>query len=75
MADRITIASMATEMGGIILLFSPNQAVLDFCREASGHDWEPMAADADAEYVETIEVDWREAAGPLRDRDFFSIIA
>ena len=56
-ADRITIASMATEMGGIIILFTPNQAVLDFCREASGHDWEPIAADADAEYFETIEID------------------
>ncbi len=56
-ADRVTIASMATEMGGIIVLFTPNQAVLDFCKAASGRDWEPIAADADAEYVETIEVD------------------
>ena len=56
-ADRITIASMATEMGGIIILFTPNAAVLDFCRDASGQKWEPIAADADAEYIETIEVD------------------
>ena len=34
-ADRVTIASMATEMGGIIMLFPPNQAVLDFCAAAS----------------------------------------
>jgi len=56
-ADRVTISSMATEMGGIIMLFTPNQAVLDFCQQASGRAWEPIAADADAEYVETIEID------------------
>jgi homoaconitate hydratase family protein/3-isopropylmalate dehydratase small subunit len=56
-ADRVTIASMATEMGGIILLFEPNQAVLDFCAEAAGRPWEPVAADPDATYVETIEID------------------
>lgn len=56
-ADRVTIASMATEMGGIIMLFTPNQAVLDFCEKASGRKWEPLAADADASYVETIEID------------------
>ncbi len=56
-ADRVTIASMATEMGGIIMLFTPNQAVLDFCEKASGRPWQPMAADADAIYVETVEID------------------
>ncbi len=56
-ADRVTIASMATEMGGIIMLFTPNQAVIDFCHAASGGTWEPIAADADANYIETIEVD------------------
>jgi len=56
-ADRVTIASMATEMGGIIVLFTPNQAVLDFCNAASGKTWDAIAADADAEYVETIEID------------------
>ncbi|MBD3220135.1 3-isopropylmalate dehydratase large subunit [bacterium] len=56
-ADRVTIASMATEMGGIIMLFPPNQAVLDFCAAASGRPWEPVHADADASYVETMEID------------------
>ena len=31
LASRITISSMATEMGGIIALFPPNRKVLDFC--------------------------------------------
>lgn len=56
-ADRVTIASMATEMGGIIILFTPNQAVLDYCQQAGGRAWTPIAADQDAEYVETIEID------------------
>ena len=28
---RVTLASMCTEMGGIIMLFPPNKAVVDFC--------------------------------------------
>ena len=31
--------------------------MLEFCRRASGHDWEPVAADEDAHYVETVEID------------------
>jgi 3-isopropylmalate/(R)-2-methylmalate dehydratase large subunit len=56
-ADRITIASMATEMGGITALFTPNQDVLDFCEALSGRKYESLAADPDATYKETIEID------------------
>ena len=55
--DRVTIASMSTEMGGIISLFAPNQAVLDFCRAAGGQDFRPIAADPDASYDADFEVD------------------
>jgi 3-isopropylmalate dehydratase small subunit len=54
---RITMASMATEMGGIIALFTPNQAVLDYCQEASGRKVEAVAADPDADYAGTVEID------------------
>jgi 3-isopropylmalate/(R)-2-methylmalate dehydratase large subunit len=54
--DRITIASMATEMGGIIALFTPNDAVLEFC-SVGGRKVEAIAADADATYKEVIEID------------------
>ncbi|MFO8077556.1 MAG: aconitase/3-isopropylmalate dehydratase large subunit family protein [Thermoplasmatota archaeon] len=54
---RITIASMATEMGGIVLLFPPNDAVLDFYRDCVGRDVEPVFADDDAVYEKTIEID------------------
>ena len=54
---RITIASMATEMGGIVLLFPPNDDVLDFYRDCVETDVEPVYADNDAEYEKTIEID------------------
>ena len=55
--DRVTIASMATEMGGIIALFEPSPAVLDFCRQAGGRDFPAIAADPDAHYDKVVEVD------------------
>lgn len=57
LAARITIASMATEMGGIIELFPPNQVVLDACRQSGGSDFEPVFADSDAQYARVVEVD------------------
>lgn len=54
---RITIASMATEMGGIILLFPPNDDVLSYYKEVVGKDVEPVFADDDAEYDKIIEID------------------
>ncbi len=57
LSDRITIASMATEMGAIITLFPPNQEVIDFCRSKGAGDFEPMYPDADAEYAKTVEID------------------
>ena len=57
LAGRITIASMATEMAGIIIFFPPNQAVLDHCRKATGRAVEPVLGDVDARYERTIELD------------------
>jgi homoaconitate hydratase family protein/3-isopropylmalate dehydratase small subunit len=57
LAARVTIASMATEMGGIVALFPPNQEVLDYCSAASGQPVSGVFADADAVYHSTIEVD------------------
>jgi homoaconitate hydratase family protein/3-isopropylmalate dehydratase small subunit len=53
---RITIASMATEMGGICSFFPPSEEVITFCRTASSRDFEPVFADRDAEYTETIKI-------------------
>ena len=56
-SGRITISSMATEMAGIIAVFPPNDAVIDYCSKASGKKVEPVLADADAVYERTIEID------------------
>ncbi len=54
LADRVTIASMCTEMGGIKALFTPNDEVMQFCNR-NGGKFDPIAADA--EYNDTIEID------------------
>ncbi|MFH1145299.1 MAG: aconitase/3-isopropylmalate dehydratase large subunit family protein [Candidatus Eisenbacteria bacterium] len=57
LAGRITMASMATEMGGIIALFAPDRRVLDYCTRVSGRKVALIAADGDARYADTIEID------------------
>ncbi len=55
--ERITISSMATEMGAIIVLFTPNKAILDELQSLSGIKSEAIFADADAEYDQVIDID------------------
>ncbi len=55
--QRITIASMGTEMGVIILLFPPNKEVMDFCKNATGRKLEPVLADAGAKYAKVFTLD------------------
>ncbi len=54
--ERITIASMATEMGAIILLFPPSQAVNDYCRLRSHTRFTPVYAAPDAIYQKEYEL-------------------
>lgn len=61
LAGRITLASMMTEMGGIVGLIPPSEEVLAFCRERTGRDdLEAIQADPDAEYTQEIVVDIRD---------------
>ncbi len=55
--QRITISSMATEMGAIIILFPPDEKIIDYCRRKSGRNFEPVFADNNAEYKELVDVD------------------
>jgi len=57
LASRITISSMATEMGGIIALFPPNREVLEYCSQRSGRDVSGVFADDGASYEKTLEID------------------
>jgi 3-isopropylmalate dehydratase small subunit len=54
--QRITIASMATEMGAIILLFPTNNAILNELKHLTGKSYQPVHADKDAKYKETITI-------------------
>jgi len=67
LAARITIASMNTEMGGIVMLFPPNQEVIDYCNHANGKKVEPVFANPNAEYIREIVVDI-EGLDPLVSR-------
>ncbi|HWR27332.1 MAG TPA: aconitase/3-isopropylmalate dehydratase large subunit family protein, partial [Candidatus Thermoplasmatota archaeon] len=54
---RLTIASMATEMGGIIILFPTNAKIMDYYKNTFGITIKPVHADPDAHYERTIEID------------------
>lgn len=55
--DRITISSMATEMGAAIILFPPSEEVIDYCSKCAGKEFEPVYPDGDAIYHETFNID------------------
>lgn len=55
--QRITISSMATEMGAIIILFQPNKEVIRYCESRTRKKVEPVVADADATYKEVFKLD------------------
>ena len=55
--ERITISSMATEMGAIIILFTPNKAVLDELEKLSGKRFEAVVADNHASYAQEFSIE------------------
>ncbi|UCG04500.1 MAG: 3-isopropylmalate dehydratase large subunit [Candidatus Heimdallarchaeota archaeon] len=58
LAERITLASMVTEMGGIIGLIPPNDQVIKYCKERSGNNFPVYKSDVDVEYTETLNFDF-----------------
>jgi homoaconitase/3-isopropylmalate dehydratase large subunit len=63
---RVTIASMCTEMGGIIILFPPTERILDEL-ELDHHNLIEFRGDDDAEYHMEIEIDIT-GIGPMTAR-------
>jgi len=55
--ERITISSMATEMGAIIIFFSPTTAIISHFEKFTGKKIEPVKADADAVYQQVFDID------------------
>ena len=54
--DRITVASMGTEMGAIAIMIPPNDEIINFYRD-KGIEFEPVYADSDAKYCKELEFD------------------
>jgi len=54
--ERITISSMGTEMGVIIILFTPTTAIIEELETRTGKTINLIAADPDAEYEQELEV-------------------
>ena len=58
MAGRITLCSMATEMGAISAFLPPSAPLWEFVEEAAGRrDFPYPTPDPDAEYAEVLELD------------------
>lgn len=57
MDERITISSMGTEMGAIIILFTPNKEVMDYCEKVTGRKLELVEADKDANYEQVFDLE------------------
>lgn len=55
--QRITISSMATEMGAIIILFDPLPEMMEHYRNRSGKPVRHYTADPDAMYARIIDLD------------------
>jgi 3-isopropylmalate dehydratase small subunit len=55
--ERITIASMGTEMGAIIILFTPSKEILEYSSKKAGRKIELVAADPDAHYEMVFDLD------------------
>lgn len=56
--ERITISSMATEMGAIIVLIPPSDEIMSYCEVRSGKNLEKILADNDAVYEKEMELDF-----------------
>lgn len=55
--ERITISSMGTEMGAIVILFTANQAIQKYADEKTGRKIDIIKADKDAHYDFVDELD------------------
>ncbi len=67
LSGRITVASMATEMGGICSFFPPSEPIIRYSRKVSKRAFKPVHADRSAEYKEVREINI-EDLGPLISR-------
>ena len=56
--ERATITNMGAELGATSSIFPSDERTREFMQaQARGDKWQPLAADADATYDETLEID------------------
>jgi len=55
--ERITISSMGTEMGAIIVIFPTSPALLEELKAKTGKLFDPVQADEDAVYIKHFDID------------------
>jgi homoaconitate hydratase family protein/3-isopropylmalate dehydratase small subunit len=55
--SRITISSMATEMGAIIILFPPSDEIIQYCSKRTKQTFIPLFADKNAHYEKEYNID------------------
>jgi 3-isopropylmalate dehydratase small subunit len=60
--ERITISSMATEMGAVALIFPPSARVIDYCKYRSYTPFAPVYADQQARYLQEYAIDMEKFA-------------
>ncbi|MFX0015331.1 MAG: aconitase/3-isopropylmalate dehydratase large subunit family protein [Promethearchaeota archaeon] len=58
LSGRITLASMVTEMGGIIGMIPPNDQVVQYCKKRSGREFPVYKSDSDVDYFERLDFDF-----------------
>jgi homoaconitase/3-isopropylmalate dehydratase large subunit/3-isopropylmalate dehydratase small subunit len=54
---RITLASMANEIGAVTFLMHPNQEVIDYCSCKSNQTFQVFLPDEDADYDDFLNID------------------
>jgi len=76
--ERITLASMTTEMGGIISFITPNENIMGYLKSRSGkEEITAVTADTGANYIEEIEINIDslkpQIAAPPRPDNIFNV--
>lgn len=69
--DRATIATMCTDLSANFALFPADDVILEHARTVADRPFEPVEADPDAEYADTVHVDLSELVPYVAKPDFF----
>ncbi|MCX6286137.1 MAG: aconitase/3-isopropylmalate dehydratase large subunit family protein [Bacteroidetes bacterium] len=56
--ERITISSMGTEMGAILIIFPTTKGLLSELKKITGRDYPMVIAETDAVYEKTFDIDF-----------------